>query len=275
MRFWTPGAILRFMGSTTSSAVNGRLWGAAAADWAEIQEKTCGPVYGVTFDRVGLTAGAKYLDVGCGAGLAAQMAAERGAVVSGLDAAENLLEIARVRVVEGEFHVGELERLPFADDSFDVVTGFNSFQYAAHPAVALGEAKRVAKPGGRVVVMTWGEPEGMEAASLVTALRPLLPPPPQGAPGPFALSNETALRAFAEAAGLEPVEMFDVESPWMYESLATAMRGLRSSGVAARAMEHSGLPAVDAAHERALAPFRRQDGSYGVEARFRCLVTRA
>ncbi len=207
--------------------------------------------------------------------MAAQLAAEHGAVVSGLDAAEKLLEIARSRVTDGDFHVGELEQLPFGDDTFDVVTGFNSFQYAAHPGGALAEARRVAKPGGVVVVMTWGEPEGMEAASLVASLKPLLPPPPAGAPGPFALSNETALRSFAEAAGLEPVEVFDVDSPWAYENLVTALRGLRSSGVAARAIEHSGVEAVDAAHEKALAPFRREDGRYVVGARFRCLVTRA
>ncbi len=69
--------------------------------------------------------------------------------------------------------------------------------------------------------------------------------------------------------------MFDVDSPWVYENLATAMRGLRSSGVAARAIEHSNVEAVDAAHEKALAPFRREDGSYVVGARFRCLITRA
>ena len=263
------------MENVTSSAVNGRLWGSAAADWAEIQEMTCLPVYRAVFDRVELAPGVKYLDVGCGAGLAVQTAAERGAVVSGVDAAEKLLEIARARVMEGDFHVGELEKLPFVDDTFDVVTGFNSFQYATRPGVALGEARRVTKPGGMVVVMTWGEPEGMEAASLVAALRPLLPPPLPGAPGPFALSNEAALRAFAEGAGLEPVEMFDVESPWVYASLGIALRGLRSSGVAARAMEHSSAEAVDAAHEKALAPFRREDGSYAVGARFRCLVTRA
>jgi SAM-dependent methyltransferase len=262
-------------GNATSSAVNGRLWGSAAADWAEIQEKTCLPVYRAAFDRIGLGAGAAYLDVGCGAGLAAQTAAERGAAVSGLDAAESLLAIARTRVPSGDFRVGKLEQLPFADNRFDVVTGFNSFQYAVHPGAALVEARRVAKPGSPVVVMTWGEPEGMEAASLVAALKPLLPPPPAGAPGPFALSNEAALRSFAEAAGLKPVEIFDVDSPWVYVDLATALRGLRSSGVAARAIGHSSAEAVDDAHRQALVPFRCEDGSYIVGARFRCLVTRA
>ena len=61
-----------------------------------------------------------------------------------------------------------------------------------------------------IVIMTWGEPAGMQAASLVAALKPHLPAPPSGAPGPFALSDETALRAFAAAGGLTPGAVFDV-----------------------------------------------------------------
>ena len=80
--------------------------------------------------------------------------------------------------------------------------------------------------------MTWGVPEGMQAAALVGALRPLLPPPPPGAPGPFALSNEATLRAFAASAGLTPIEVFDVDSPWAYPDETTAVRGLNSSGAA-------------------------------------------
>jgi SAM-dependent methyltransferase len=259
----------------TTSAANGKLWGAAAEDWAAIQEQTCRPVYEAVFAKVGVTAGMQYLDAGCGAGMATQIAAVLGAHVFGLDAAEPLLEIARRRVPTGDYKLGELEQLPFGDDTFDLVTGFNSFQYAADPKAALAEAKRVAKPGAPVVIMTWGKPEGMEAASLVAALRPLMPPPPPGAPGPFALSDETALRAFAEAAGLEPVELMDVDSPWVYADLQTALRGLGSSGVAARAAGNSSKEAVDAAHAAALAPFVQADGSYRIGATFRCLVTRA
>ena len=258
-----------------TAAANGKLWGAAADDWAEIQEGTCLPVYESVFERVNLQPGAAYLDAGCGAGLAAQIAAGRGALVSGLDAAEALLAIARARVPQGDFRAGELESLPFEDDSFDLVTGFNSFQYAGSPGSALSEARRVAKRGGTVVVMTWGTPEGMEAASLVAALRPLMPAPPVGAPGPFALSEEGALRGFAEAAGLVPVELFDVDSPWVYADLATALRGLRSSGVAARAAANASVDAVDAAHAKALGPFQQADGSFRVGATFRCLVSRA
>ena len=79
----------------------------------------------------------------------------------------------------------------------------------------------------------------MEAATLSAALRPLLPPPPPGAPGPFALSDEAALRVCASGAGLESLEVFDVDSPWQYSDLSTALRGLSSAGVAVRAIENS------------------------------------
>jgi SAM-dependent methyltransferase len=232
-------------------------------------------VYLAVFERVGLRSGAAYLDAGCGAGMAAQIAAERGARVSGLDAADNLLAIARTRVPDGDLRIGELESLPFPDHTFDLVTGFNSFQFAGNPTIALAEAKRVAKPCAYVVIMTWGKPDGMEAASLIAALRPLLPPPPPGAPGPFALSDEAALRAFASGAGLDPADVFDVDSPWQYANLATALRGLKSHGGAARAIENSSEEAVDSAHSQALAPFRQSDGSYRIGATFRCLLARA
>ena len=255
--------------------VNAALWGRRASDWAQIQEATCRPVYFAVFDRLGVQPGAVLLDAGCGAGMAAQIAAERGAVVTGLDASPNLLAIARNRVPAGDFRQGELERLPFSDDEFDLVTGFNSLQYAGNPRIALSEAKRVAKPQALVAVMTWGQPGGMEAAALVAALKPLLPPVPAGAPGPFALSEEAALRAFAAEGGLQTIEVFDVNSPWRYDNLAEALRGLMSSGVAARAAAASGEEAVNAAHTAALEPFRQLDNSFEIQATFRCLIARA
>jgi SAM-dependent methyltransferase len=159
--------------------------------------------------------------------MATQIAAERGAQVSGIDAAEALLEIARRRTPQGDFRRGDLEELPFGDRSFDLVTGFNSFQYAGNPAVALAEARRVTRTGGAIVIVTWGNPDGMEAASLVAALRPLMPPPPAGGPGPFALSDESALRKFAVDVGLMPMEVFDVDSPFVYRDEATDTRPQR------------------------------------------------
>ena len=254
---------------------NGLLWGHRARDWSERMEPLFGPVYSTAFDHAEMRAGTQYLDVGCGAGLALQMAAERGAQVHGLDAAAPLLEIARRRAPAADIRYGDIEVLPFAEGRFDLVTGFNAFQYAGNPGLALAEAKRVCKKGGRVLVATWGQPEGMEAASLVAALRPLLPTPPAGAPGPFALSDETTLRAFATSAGLVPGACFDVEAPWHFESLEAALLALKSSGVGARAIKHSDEASVDEAHAAALAPYARPDGSFRVHATFRCLMSQA
>ncbi len=258
-----------------SSSVNGRLWGARARDWADIQEGQTRPVFEEALQRTGVGPGTRYLDVGCGAGVAAQLAAARGARVVGIDAAEAMIAIAQENTPGGEFHVGDLEALPFADASFDVVAGFNAFQYAANPVVALKEAGRVTKAGGWVVVTVWGPPEGVPAAAMVRALGPVLPAPPPGAPGPFALSDEATLRAFVTDAGLEPVEVFDVGCLWVYPDEATAIRAFNSAGVSTRAMEHSGEAAVTEANRRALAEFRQADGRYQIEASFRSLLARA
>lgn len=258
-----------------TAATNSRLWGARARDWADIQEGQCRPAYLAAFERVKLGPDSMYLDAGCGSGMASQIAANLGAKISGLDAATSLIDIAKERVPNGDFQVGELETLPFADDSFDFVTGFNSIQYAGNPSTALAEAKRVTKPGGHALIMTWGTPEGMEAAALIAAIKPLLPPPPPGTPGPFSLSEETTLREFAKSGGLKTIEVFDVPSDWHYPNQETALRGLKSAGVAVRAIEHASESAVDSAYAAALEPFKRADGSYRIGASFRCVLTQA
>ncbi|HXU68748.1 MAG TPA: class I SAM-dependent methyltransferase [Polyangia bacterium] len=255
-----------------TAEVNGRLWGAKARAWADIQEASARPLYLDVLALHAVGAGTAYLDVGCGAGLALQLAAERGANVTGLDASAALLDIARERVPAAELHVGELESLPFADDRFDVVTGFNSFQYAAQPLGALAQARRVAKPGGRVIIATWSPPDRTQAAAVLGALKPLLPPPPPGAPGPFALSDEAVLRKLASDAELTPGEVRDVDCPFVYPDVETGVRGLGSAGVAERAARHSGADAVDAAHRAVLEKFRRADGSVFIANAFRYLV---
>lgn len=256
----------------STAEVNGPLWGASARDWADVQEAQFGPGYDHVLSRCGIGPGTRLLDVGCGAGLAARRAADLGALISGIDAAPPLLDIARARSPQGDFREGDLETLPFAGASFDVVTGFNSFQFAGDPLAALTEARRVTRKGGLVAAMIWGRPEGMEAALLVSALRPLLPPPPQGAPGPFALSHPDRLAGLASSAGLTPREVIEGDLHWHYPDEATALRGLGSSGVAVRAAELAGWGAVNAAHSAALAPFRQGNGSYRIGARYMAVI---
>jgi ubiquinone/menaquinone biosynthesis C-methylase UbiE len=129
-----------------------------------------GPAYSATLDALDVHAGTRFLDVGCGAGRALRLAADRGADVSGIDAAPGLLDYARRRVPGATMIEGELQRLPFPDDTFDAVTGFNSFHYAADPTEALREAKRVTAPGGRVLALVWSPADMCELAPHLQSL---------------------------------------------------------------------------------------------------------
>jgi ubiquinone/menaquinone biosynthesis C-methylase UbiE len=256
-----------------SAPVQGKLWGARARDWADLQEPVQSGLYPPVLDAARVGAGTTLLDVGCGSGVAAAIAHQRGASVSGLDAAPPAIEIARRRVPGADFRVGELEALPYDDDTFDVVTGFCSFQYATDRVHALQEARRVARPGGTVVVLTWGQPEDCEAAAIIKALGALLPPPPPGAPGPFALSAPGALEDLARQAGLSVSGAGELSTRWEYPDGETAVRAHLSAGPSAKAIEHAGEERVAAAVSGAIAPFRTAAGGYALENRWRYLLT--
>jgi SAM-dependent methyltransferase len=252
-----------------TASVQGELWGARARDWADFQEPAQRPLHEAVVRLLGIGAGTRVLDVGCGAGGFSLLAAEAGAAVTGLDAAESLLAIARERVPAGRFDVGDNQFLPYADDSFDVVAGINSFQYAADPVAALAEARRVAKPGGTVLVVVWGREEQTELVALLRALRPLLPPAPPNAPGPFALSNPGALEALVERSGLVPSDDGYVDVTFVYPDEETLLKANRSAGPATLAERTSGEAALLAALRGAFAPFRTADGSYRLETEWR------
>jgi SAM-dependent methyltransferase len=255
-----------------SAAIQGELWGARARDWADAQEFTFQALYLAVLDRVRPCPGTRILDAGCGSGRFAQLAGARGAVVTGLDASSALIEIARERTPAGDFRVGDLESLPFAERSFDFVTGFNSFQFAGSPVNAFREVRRVITREGLVVVATWGNPEDCEGAVYLAALGALLPPPPPGTPGPFALSAPGALEQLVDEAGLVPEDSATIDCNWRYPDLATAIKGLLSAGPAIKAIRHAGESAVRDAVTEAIRPFRTTRGEYELENKFRYLV---
>jgi ubiquinone/menaquinone biosynthesis C-methylase UbiE len=139
----------------------GSLWGARTRDYANLAEGCFRPAYERVFAETEVRPGTRLLDVGCGPGLAAQIAAQRGAHVAGLDAAEASLAIAREQTPSGDFRRGDMQHLPWADRSFDVVTGFNAFQFADDPLRAVQEARRVLAPGGRLAIVVWGRARGL------------------------------------------------------------------------------------------------------------------
>jgi SAM-dependent methyltransferase len=258
-----------------SAEVQGRLWGPGARDWAELNEPSCVPFYEAVFDAIAVRSGTALLDAGCGGGFALQLAAKRGATVTGFDACGPLLDIARERVPDADLRQGDLESLPFAEHTFDAITAFNSVQFASDLLAVLRELRRVARPGAPVAILVWGAPERCESRVILAAIGALLPPPPPGAEGPFALSAPGKLEELARRAGLVPESADEVPTPLIYPDLDTAVRTQLSSGPARMAIEHAGEPATRQALTAAFADSRQPDGSYRQDNVFRHLIARA
>jgi len=255
-----------------SKAIQGYLWGQRPDDWANIQEPTCYSAYVYVLDKIALNSSVKLLDVGCGSGLFCSLAAEKGAAVTGIDATEALIARAKVKVPGAKFSVGEMEELPFEDGSFDVVCGFNSFQYAADTKNALSEAKQVLKPGGKICAMIWGNKEDCEAATYLKAVGSLLPPPPPGAPGPFALTENSVLENILAEIGFKNIDSVDVPSVWDYPDKDVALRGLLSAGPAVKAIEHSGIEKVSETLSAAVVPYIQGNGHVVYHNKFRIVI---
>jgi SAM-dependent methyltransferase len=253
--------------------LQGRLWSVNAANWAELHEQYVEPAYIAALDALGVGEGTRLLDIGCGGGLALQLAVARGAETSGLDASPGLLDYARRRAPDATIVQGELQSLPFSDDTFDAVTGFNSFQYAADPVEALREARRVTARGGRILALVWSPAEMCELAPHLQSLGALMPPPPPGAPGPFALCGRDALEEFFATAGLDVAEVADVRCTFAYPDTATAIAALSSAGPVVRIAEHAGWDAVRADIEAFLAGHIRPDGTYAIHNPFRYAIS--
>lgn len=107
--------------------------------------------------------GEKVLDIACGTGNAALLAARLGARVTGLDQAPRLIDVARERAAADglavDFVVGEAEKLGFDDASFDLVVSVFGVIFAPDPLRAFSEIVRVMRPGGRAFITAW-LPEG-------------------------------------------------------------------------------------------------------------------
>jgi SAM-dependent methyltransferase len=255
-----------------SKNIQGALWGQKAEHWAQIQEPTGMVGYEYVLDKLGIGSGVTVLDVGCGTGVFSALAYMKGADVTGIDAAGPFVEEAKKRVPGIDFLEGEMEALPFEDKTFDVVCGFNSFQYAENIGNAFAEAKRALKDHGKLAVMIWGNKEDCEAATYLKALGGCMPPPPPGAGGPFALTENNRLQAVLVEAGFKVTHEIDLASKWDYPDKETAMNGFLSAGPAARAISHSGYDKVYSTVEASMAPYVQPDGRVIYQNKFRVVL---
>ena len=249
------------------------LWSTNPRDWAEIAEPQNHRCSTSCWTRPASNPDTRLLDVACGSGYAAALAADRGAVVTGVDIAPALLEIARERTPEGTFVEGEMDALPFADEQFDVVTSVNGFQFALDPAKAFAEAGRVLVPGGRLGAATFAEPERNEGTALHLAMKALVDEPEDDGYAPYALSSPGGLRlALEDAAGLRLISDAEVALAWTYPDTETAIRALLASAGGARSARAVGEQRVRDALVGAIELFQDRTGAVAIHNVFRYVV---
>jgi len=136
--------------------------------------------------HAGVKSGQRVLDVACGTGVVAITCALQGAKVTGLDLTPELIDHARensaIAAVDVEWHVGDVEDLPFEKGAFDVVTSQFGHIFAPRPEVAIGEMLRVLKPGGTIAFASW--PPELLLGRVFQMTARYLPPPPIEIPPP-------------------------------------------------------------------------------------------
>jgi SAM-dependent methyltransferase len=175
--------------STTSSdtdlkARHRAMW--ASGDYPAMVETFLLPLGPRLVEACGIGPGMRVLDVAAGTGNASIPAAQRGADVTASDLTPELFEAGRRRAevegVELEWVEADAEKLPFDDESFDVVMSSIGAMFAPRHQPVADELVRVCRTGGTIGMLNW-TPEGM-IGGLFKAMGPFAPPPPPGAQPP-------------------------------------------------------------------------------------------
>lgn len=242
------------------SIVQGQLWGQSPSGWAEIQETLHKPLWQAMLTTAQVGTGTVLLDVGCGSGGASILAKEFGAEVYGIDVAEGLLSFAIERVPEGNFQIADIENLPYADNTFDVIIAANSLQYSENRIGALHELKRVCKPDGQIIAGLFGSPEKVEYRVIFQALRDAMPEPPKGGGGPFELSMADKLEQLFDEAGLTNSKTDEVNCPFEYDDFETFWYGNASAGPIQGMLQTISEEKLKSAMRAAVSDFVLDDG---------------
>ena len=159
-------------------------------------------------DSLAITRGMRVLDLGCGDGTTAIPAAERGAIVLGVDIAQNLVAAGNKRardlnLANCYFQEGDASDLAeLNDDLFDMVVSIFGAMFAPKPFDVAKEMVRVTRPGGRIVMGNWIPSDPTLVAQVLKISSAYTPPPPEGFISPMTWGNESNVIERFGAAGI-------------------------------------------------------------------------
>lgn len=239
----------------------GEAWGHSPNDWACLFEHYALAAMSTVHRRAGVGPGTALLDVACGAGLAMVHAAQAGATVHGIDAAEPLVQVARDRLPGADLRVGSMFTLPWPDSSFDVVTAINGIWGGCERALV--EGHRVLRPGGWVGISFWGDGRPLDLRPVFKVFAVLAPETHYTG---MRRINDIAHAGVAESmlagAGFEHVERHARISILEWPDPEIAWRAISSIGPAVPAIRHAGTATVKRAVLDAMEPCREKGGIY-------------
>jgi SAM-dependent methyltransferase len=133
-------------------------WQRAASVYGSTFAGATRPFIDALLDAAHVGRGTRLLDIACGPGFVASNASMRGAMATGVDFSPAMLAVARGRDGTIRFDEGDAEALPYADGEFDAVASNFGIHHVPRPALALAEANRVLRGGGRVAFSFWADP---------------------------------------------------------------------------------------------------------------------
>lgn len=215
-------------------------------------------------DRLALPRGAHVLDVGAGSGGLALTIARRGATVTAVDASADMVArtAARATGLPITARVMDGQALTFADATFDAAISAFGVVLFPDAVQGLGGMRRVVRPGGRVAIVTWTEPQAYElAAALRAAAAAVVPDLPAGTlPAQLRYRDRADFTALFKAAGFDAVEI-TVEAAVLRAPSARhlADRLAFAPGMAAQLAGYG--PLRDAVVERFVANLERDFGA--------------
>ena len=221
----------------------GAAWGHAANDWACLYEHYAVDVITAMFAHLGVGPGRRLLDVACGAGLAVRQATALGATAAGIDAAEQLIDIARTRNPDADLRVGSMFALPWRSRSFDAVVSVNGVWGGCEEALV--EAHRVLRPGGLIGISFWGTGPPLDLRACFKAYAQHAPTPHLEA---MRRLNNIAKDGVAEqmlaGSGFDVIEHGRRISTMEWPDAELAWRALSSTGPAVPALRHGDREAL-------------------------------